>query len=75
MIMWLVFNNYKVEKKVEEEVSFPNLVEWVQGAVMEHQHHGMPMEDLDVDALSCPPKTNYIEVSMDEGIWQSLPSE
>jgi hypothetical protein len=27
------------------------------------------MEDLDVDALSCPLKANYIEVSMDEGVY------
>jgi hypothetical protein len=33
------------------------------------------MENLDVNALSCPPKANNIEVSMDEGVWQSLLSE
>ncbi len=46
--------------RVEREVSFPNFVEWVWSVVKEHRHHGMPMEDLDVDVLSCLPKTTTL---------------
>jgi hypothetical protein len=67
MITWLVFSKYEAKKKeaderrVEGEVSFPNFVEWVRGAMREHRHHGMPMEDLDVDVLSCPPKMTSLK--------------
>jgi hypothetical protein len=27
----------------------------------EHQHNGMPVEDLDVEALSCPPKMTTLK--------------
>jgi hypothetical protein len=58
----LVFNKYEVKKKevderrMEGETSFPKLTKWVQCAMREHQHNGMPMEDLNVRALSCLPK-------------------
>jgi hypothetical protein len=45
---------------VEGKASFPNLAEWVWGVVREHRHNGMPMEELDVEALSCPPKTTTL---------------
>jgi len=48
------------ERRVEGKASFPNLVEWVWGAMREHRHNGIPMEKLDVEALSCPPKTTTL---------------
>ncbi len=45
---------------MEGKVSFPNLAKWMRGAMREHQHHGMPMKDLDIAALSYPPKTTAL---------------
>jgi hypothetical protein len=65
--MWMVFSKYKTkqkevkERKVEGEASFPNLTELVQSVVKENRHNGMPMEDLDVKVLSCPPKTTTLK--------------
>jgi hypothetical protein len=40
---------------VEPKTNFPTLAQWVWDVVQAHWHLGITMEDLDIDALSCPP--------------------
>jgi len=60
-ISCIICNKYEekkgnaIKRWLEEDVTYPTLAKWVQGAVREAQRQGQPMEELDVLALCCPP--------------------